>query len=339
MIYVVYGSDAFSNKEFIDRIKSEVGPKDVQEANIHSLSASDTTLSEIIGLCSFVPFLAERRLIIIEGLLTRSEGNRRRVGQLQAHNEIIGQDISQEWKEFVSSLQLIPQTTDIIFMEGQLQTSNLLLKSLAKVAVIHESKPFNRTEIQQWIRQRVNLCGKEIENPAVQLLATLIGTDLWSAANEIEKLSLYCRGARIELVDVQTLVNPTAEVNIFPAIDAAIEGNLSKALNMIGSLISKGAPTSYPLGMLGRQIRMLLVARSMTTSNSNSEQIQKRLGIKPGYAFDKTMALAKNFTEIELVKMHTILLNADLAIKTGAINEELSLQIAVAEIGNTKNLK
>ena len=338
MIYVVYGSDAFSNKGFVDRIKSEVGSKDLQEANIHSLSASDTTLSEIIGLCSFVPFLAERRLIIIEGLLTRSEGNRRRVNQLQAHNKIIEQEISEEWEKFVSSLQLIPETTDIIFMESQLQPSNLLLKSLAKIAVLHESKPLNRTEIQQWIRQRVNLFGKEIENPAVQLLATIIGTDLWSAANEIEKLSLYCHGARIERVDVQTLVNP-AGVNIFAAIDAAIEGNLSKALNMIGALISNGAPASYPLGMLARQIRMLLVAQSMTTSNSNSEQIQKRLGLNPGYAFDKTLALAKKFTEIQLVKMHTVLLNADLAIKTGAINEELSLEIAVAEISNIKNLK
>ena len=336
MIYVVYGADTFSTKEFIDEVKNTVGPKDLQEANINLINGADTTLSEIIGLCSFVPFLSERRLIIIEGLLTVLGGNQRRRRQLKEADKIIGTEASGQWGNFLSNLQIIPDTTDVIFLESDLSNSNLLLKDLATIAEVRESKPLSRNEIQQWVQKRVALFGKHIDSKALDLFTTLIGNDLWSAANEIEKLSLYCQENTIELIDVQTLVTPIAEANIFPAIDAAIEGNVPKALTILGALIAKGAPVSYPLGMLSRQIRILLITKSMITNNLDSGKIGKRLGINSSYVLQKTLALAKTFSQNQLVRMHRILLEADLSIKTGAMNDEMCLKLAVAEISSAK---
>ena len=273
---------------------------------------------------------------LIEGLLTLSGGNQRRRNQLKEADRDINEEASGQWEKFLSNLQIIPDTTDVIFLESELSNSNLLLKGLAKVAKVRESKPLNRNEIQQWIQKRLDLFGKNIESRALDLFTTLIGNDLWSATNEIEKLSLYCQGDTIELIDVQTLVTPIAEANIFPAIDAAIEGNVTKALTLLGTLISKGAPVSYPLGMLSRQIRILLITKSMISSNLNSEKIGKRLGINSSYVLQKTLALAKTFSQIQLVRMHQILLEADLSIKTGSVNDEMCLKLAVAEISSIR---
>ena len=131
-------------------------------------------------------------------------------------------------------------------------------------------------------------------------------------------------------------MTPIAEANIFPAIDAAIEGNVPKALTILGALISKGAPVSYPLGMLSRQIRILLIAKSMITNNLDSGKIGKRLGINSSYVLQKTLALAKTFSQNQLVRMHRILMEADLSIKTGSMNDEMCLKLAVAEISSAK---
>ena len=336
MIYVVHGTDTFSTKEFIDELKTTVGPKDLQEANVTSINATNTNFSEIIGLCSFVPFLSERRLIIIEGLLTSSGGNQRKRNQSKDELRTSGKEASSQWEIFVSNLQTIPATTDVIFLEDEISNSNLLLKDLAKIAEVKESRPLNRNETQRWVQQRVALLGKNIESRALDLFTTLIGNDLWNATNEIEKLSLYCNEHTIRLIDVQTIVNPIAEANIFPAIDAAIQGDATKALTILRALISKGAPVSYPLGMLARQVRILLITKSMLTSKLDSGKIGNRLGINSTYVLQKTLALAETFSQIQLVSMHQVLLEADLAIKTSSMDDEMCLELAVAEISSAR---
>lgn len=342
MIYVVYGLDTFSVKGFIDKVKSLVGPDDVRDANTTSVLVSEISLPQIIFLCSFVPFLSERRLVIVEGLLMSLEPNRRQPSRRGRTNAIdqgeptrkpLG---SNEWENFVSGLNSIPSTTDVIFSDGQLTRSNPLLKQLSQIAEIHEFKPLGRDDVQQWIRRRTSQSGTEISSQALQLLTQLIGNDLWSGANEIAKLTLHCRGNRIELADVQTLVNPIGEINIFPAIDAALVGDVKRALTILRDLIAKGAPVNYPLGMLSRQVRNLLIAKSLIDSEFEASIIRDKLGIDSPYALREIMNLARRISQTRLIKIHQVLLDTDVAIKTGSISEEISLQIAIAEICNTK---
>ena len=76
MLHILYGSDDFSIHEALDDLKSHVGPVDVLDANVTVSQASAISPGELIAMCSTVPFLAERRMIVVEGLLAQFEGQR-----------------------------------------------------------------------------------------------------------------------------------------------------------------------------------------------------------------------------------------------------------------------
>ncbi len=71
VIYVLHGEDDFSQKEFLDNLRDEVGVPELLEANTSVLAGGELTLGQLRDVCSVVPFLAERRLVVVKGLLAR----------------------------------------------------------------------------------------------------------------------------------------------------------------------------------------------------------------------------------------------------------------------------
>ena len=77
MIYLLHGQDPYSLRAFLDTLRDAVGMPDVRDANITSLSAAEADPATLAAMCQAMPFLAERRLVIIEGLLGSLAGEGR----------------------------------------------------------------------------------------------------------------------------------------------------------------------------------------------------------------------------------------------------------------------
>jgi DNA polymerase III delta subunit len=68
MLHIFYGADEFSIHEALEHLKSQVGPKDVLDANVTRSHVSAYSPQHLQALCNTVPFLAERRMVIVDGL-------------------------------------------------------------------------------------------------------------------------------------------------------------------------------------------------------------------------------------------------------------------------------
>ena len=73
MLYIFHGQNSWAMAEAVRQLEAQVGPPEVRDSNYHRLSASQTSLVEVQGYCWAVPFLAERRLVVLEGLLEMAE--------------------------------------------------------------------------------------------------------------------------------------------------------------------------------------------------------------------------------------------------------------------------
>lgn len=337
MIYLLHGEDDFSLYEALASIKDEVQPPDLRDVNTTTLDASEIRFDQLAATCDTVPFLAEKRLVVVEGLLSRFERRRPSQGRTRATPEESSPALDQ-WKEMPEYLSRVPETTDLVFVDGRLSATNSMLKAIQPHVKARAFPRPNPGQLREWIRNRAAAEGIDIDPRAVDTLAQTMGADIRAVAMELQKLSLYRPNEPISHDDVLEMVSYTKESNIFAAVDAMIEGRSEVAIGLVRQLLQSGSPPAYVLVMMARQVRLLLLAKELKARKVPAAEQGRRLGLT-GYPLRKTLKQEKMFTARRLVEIHRSLLEADLSMKTSGVGDELILDVLIAEVSSVSGVR
>ncbi len=333
MFYILYGQDDFSLNRAVDRIKADLGEPQMLSVNTTRLDGQKLALRELKESCDTTPFLSSYRLVIVDGLLRRfdPQPGKRRFGKSAATKSTnkLG-----EWEGLASYVKQMASTAVLILVDGKISGYNTLLKKLSPLAKVKTFPLLRGKGLTAWIQQRVAEEGGGIAPEAVNLLTELIGGNLWAMNNEILKLGLYAQGRSINEDDVRQLVDYAQEANIFALVDAIVVGQIETAQRMLHRLYQEGTPATYILAMITRQFRLIAQARELGSGLSR-QQIQDKLGLTSNYALDKTLNQAKLYDFEHIKRAYDKLLEADLAIKTGKYNDQLALELLVAELSTS----
>ena len=328
MIYSLSGDDDFTIRETLAGMKESVGTPDVRDVNIVTLGP-DVSLDEFTANASTVPFLADKRLVLVEGLLDRFE----RGGGRRSGSGANGKKGIAEWERLPVVLANVPESTDVVFVDGRLSASNPLLKLIQERVTARTFNPPGPRELRMWIADRARSEGAQIEERAVQMLAETIGSDLPVIASELRKLALVASGRAIAAEDVDRMVSYAQESNIFASVDAIVEGRVSEALGLVHGLLEGGSPTGYLITMIARQVRLLILAKEIGARRLSTGEASQRLRLS-GYPLRKTLYQADRFSMERLVEIHRMLLEADLAMKSTGADDELILDTLIADIAS-----
>jgi len=327
MLYILYGRDDFSLNRAVEKIKADLGDWEMVATSTTNLGGQHLTLSELRNKCGAAPFLSSHRLVIVDGLLGRFEvkQSRPRSGKGKSGNGL------GEWEGVASYIEQMPETTVLMLVDGEMKGHNPLLKKLSPLAEVRTFPLLRGRDLKAWIQRRVREEGGDITPQAVNLLAELIGGDLWAMNGEIQKLLLYSQGRPISEDDVRQLVSHIQEANIFALVDAVAEGRTELAQRILHRLYDDGVPPTYILVMITRQFRLIAQARDLERGLSRL-QIQDRLGLKSSYSLDKTLGQAKLYDFEGVKRAYDKLLETDMAIKTGKYSDKLALELLVTEL-------
>lgn len=336
MLYIFHGEDDFSRREALIKLKASLGPPEILSTNTTVLEGAELTLEELMAICNTVPFLAEHRLVIAQGLLGRyerreSRGRRRAAGR-QQKTEDLG-----EWSDTPEAIRNLPSTTALVLTDGPLGRDNPLLRLLVPLGQVKEFPSPRGQRLQRWIQERVIHSGGTISPGAIRLLAEYAGRSLWALAEEIDKLSLYANGRTIEEEDVRKLVASARDPNIFALVDAVIEGDPSKASRELHQLLRDGATSSYILAMLARQLRLLAISRDLMQRGVPGRELGSRLGVTSEYALSKILDQSGLYDLAKVTDAYERILNTDLAFKTGEVPETLALELLVVELAGPRS--
>ncbi|MFH2013444.1 MAG: DNA polymerase III subunit delta [Patescibacteria group bacterium] len=167
------------------------------------------------------------------------------------------------------------------------------------------------SELRNWIKDY----SKDIESSAIDLLIEYVGSDLWRMSNEIDKLLNYTK--KIERKDVELLVKPEFDLNIFNMVDALGDKDKKKAISLFKKHLDKGEDPFYLLSMFVYQFRNLIKVRS-----------GGKLDLHP-FVIKKTQHQARNFGIDELKKIYHSLLIIDFDSKIGKTDIKTALEMFV----------
>lgn len=327
MLYILYGEDDFSLKEALAELKEKLGAEGLGPADISVLEGNKLSLDELMAICDTIPFLAAKRMVIVDGLLSRFEQK----GRHPRTRPELG-----EWRALNGYIATMQPSTILVLVDGKLRKDNPMLKELTPRAKVREFSPVRGAALHDWVLSRLREKGGDISPTALRLLTDLVGDNLWILCNEIDKLYLYALGRRIEEGDVQLLVSYVQEANIFALVDAIIQRKAAAASRLLHQLIDGGATPPYLLFMITRQFRLLVQAKELSKQRLPTVELIGRLGVPSEYVLRRVMAQAREYSLDQLREIYDKLLDTDMSIKTGLLKGGLALDLLVADLCQVK---
>jgi len=328
VLYVLFGEDDFSLSDALRQIKKSIGDQSAIEANTSVLEGRQLSPDQLAGVCGAVPFLAEKRLVIINGLLQRFETKAK-----ATRKKTTAKNGKQDgFKTFAEYFGSIPETTVLVLVDGKIKPANPLLRELTGRATVKAFPLPNYQKLRQWTKARVEAGGGTISQEAVELLARFVGSNLWIMSNEIDKLLAYADGQRIKEADVKNLVSYVQEGNVFAMVDAILEHRAGAAEQLLQQLLQQGEAPTQLLYMISRQVQRIVRAKELTMQGKSSSEIQRTLGLQFDFIVQRTMEQVKKNTQERLRFAYHRILEADISIKTGRYEPELTLNMLIAEL-------
>ncbi len=316
--YLLHGDNHLRLQEEVRRMRDQMN--DDAGLSVSEFEGANTSVPEVINAVSSVPFLADRRLVIVRGLLAHIT----RKGA--------GETGKQAAARLLEALPLLPAWARLVLVEGETLPENDRFVRLAHEHPTGFVRAFTvPKDTTEWIVKRAAQdYGAAIEQRAAYALAQITGPDLPRADSELAKLAAYVNGERaISEADVALLTPYLAEVRIFDMVDAMAEGRGEKALTELHTLL--GPQEQDPFGvfsMIARQFRLLLLAKE----HGSRAGLEAVLDTKSKFVADKADRQARFFSLRQLEDIYRVIQDYDYQIKTGKIDIELALDLIVAGV-------
>jgi DNA polymerase-3 subunit delta len=187
------------------------------------------------------------------------------------------------------------------------------------------------SELYQWLTREARHLGKNLTLAAAQRLVEMVGDNLAELSQELEKLALFA-GPEATLSSglVRQLASHSRTYNIFALVDALGEPGCQARLASLGHLLDLGEPPAKILGMLARQVRLLI--RVKEGVKANPAELARSLKVPQGVV-KRLGQQAARFSEAALQAHLGVLHQVDYRLKTSTGSPRLWLEWAVLRMG------
>jgi DNA polymerase-3 subunit delta len=306
-VYYFYGEESF----FPDLLQDEILkllPPEQRDFNLDILYGNEVSPSKALGVARSYPMMSELRIVLI-----------REFNQIATGNEDGGS--INDFAHFIEQ----PNPSAILCMvdekvpDKRTQFGKALVNSKNVGLYGFDLLPDYKLPdwVNDWVRHKYK---KEIEPPAAQIMAQLVGNHLQLLSTEIDKVCTFVdTSERITVEDVKKIIGSYREYSVIELKDALLERNSEKSLQIAEQMLHKSNADAgeviRSVGFLYSVFSNIWQVKRLEERGLNSRQIQSELDIKSDYYFKRLSGEAKNYRLADLPRIFEAFLDADKAAK------------------------
>ena len=308
-IYLLYGEERYLKRQYRDRLKSALGCEG-DTMNTHFYEGKETPVGEVIDLAETMPFLADRRVIFIENSGLFKSGGEKLAEYLAAPAE----------------------TTCFVFTESEVDKRSKLFKTVQSKGYAADFAVQDETTLKRWIAGMLKREGMRVTENTVNLFLLKTGTDMDHISMELEKLICYCMGRDVvEEADVEAVCTTRISNHIFDMINAIADKQQKKAMKLYYELLALKEPPMRILFLLARQCNVLLQVKELKAKGFDQKSIGSKVGLPP-FVAGKYITQSGKFRMSDLKSAVEQCVEAEEAVKTGRLNDVLSVELLIMSI-------
>lgn len=308
-VYVLYGQEAYLQKQYRDKlVEALMGDGDAM--NCQHVQGKDFSVPQLIDFAETMPFFAERRVIVMES-----------TGVLKSGGEELANYFAQPC-----------ETTTWILVESECDKRSKLFKAADKAGLCVEFATQDETTLKRWILGILKKEEKQITGQTLECFLDKTGTDMNIIRLELEKLLCYTMEKPvIERADVEAVCITRITGHIFDMVDAIGVRDRQKALALYNELQALREPPIRILFLIGRHMNILLQIKDLKKRGTDNKTMAGKIGVPP-FAVAKYLKQAGLYKTSQLKYALERCIQADEAIKTGALQDKMSVELLIFEL-------
>ncbi len=307
-VYLLTGEERFLVSKYKEKLINAIGSPD-DTMNTAFYEGKDLNQAQIIDLAETMPFLVERRLIVISGSgLFKSGG-----------------DTLADYMESVN------ETTHFVFVEEEIDKRSRLYKAVVKKGHVAEFAAQTENDLLMWIGTLLQRNGKKITPANAKYLLQKVGFDMTNLSSELEKLICYAYERDvIEKEDIDEICITQITNHIFEMTDAISTGDIRHAMDLYYDLLALKEPPMRILYMISKQYNQLLQIRALKSKGYSNKEIATIAGIHP-YVVDKNASKASKYSTEALKAKINACIEAEEVVKTGMMDEKIAVELVILQ--------
>ncbi len=308
-IYLLCGEEDYLRQQYKDNIVNALLPER-DSMNRSDYSGNKIPIKEVIDLAQTLPFLSERRVILI-------------------HESGFFKDSVSD--EFVDYMNQIPDSTYFVFSEKQVDKRSKLFKAVKKNGYVCEFEKQSQETLTKWVLGIIKREGKQITNQGLDAFFDRVGNSMTMIQTELSKLLAYTLERNIiEIQDVEAICVEQIQNRIFDMINHVAKRQQKEALKLYYDLLALKEPPMKILSLLTRQFHMLYQVKRLRERGFDAKIIAKNIGVAD-FIVSKYIMQAQMFKANELRTAFEECVQAEEDIKTGKIPDLIAVELLLFE--------
>ncbi|MDP7247844.1 MAG: DNA polymerase III subunit delta [Candidatus Peribacteraceae bacterium] len=269
------------------------------EENLLRFDAKKTTIRSILDEIAVAPFIAENRLVIVDGAIKCSKD---------------------EAKSLIA--QIHPQVVLLFIVFIDSSKKSKFPAGMKEIEKISQHKIFgllNRNQLLQWMDSVCKEFDSSITPEAKNLLIEISGDDQDMLTQELNKLSLYAYNKPITSQHVLDLAVTAGEREVWHLLDLLGSGKVEEGIMFAESLIARG---DDPAGMWGIFVwsitRLTLIWTAVQDGIVHPAAVCREAGV-PFPTARALLPCARSLSKESLTRIVDLVARMDKDLKTGIL--------------------
>ena len=316
-VYLLHGEEPFLIHHGGAWLQESVLAGAVADFNLDRFDARESVkAARVVEVCRTLPMMAARRMVRV------------------MHAEALLKDRNAAQAEILLTYLKDPDPSTCLVLQAhdKIKKNTKVYKAIAASGLVYEAKTPYERELTGWVAAQAQGRGRVLRADAAAFLITAVGRDLSGLDSAVERLCLYVpESDPIELRHVEEVVGHTRARTIWELLDAITDRDVAKALAQVHELLSQGENPLGLLAMITRQVRQLVIGRSVRARGADAKAVAQAAGVPPFKAQSFIRQLDR-YRGDELIQALDRLSQADQALKRSKLPAELLLEAAVLDV-------
>ena len=281
-----------------------------QDMNFSLFIGAPLDVASVVDIASSVPFLAERRVVLIEN----------------------AKAFSKEDSALIQCVKNLPDSTYMIFTEATKPEKKGLYNAIKETGHIAEINEQPQGFVENWVVRQISESGKRISKAALETLIMRTGLDRMRLSNEIEKIIAYKGDEQdIKVEDITALVSQDPKDQVFKMIDAIADKKCELAMRYYTDLLELKVSPQKILSLMERHIRILYQVKDLRSKGFASNAIVESVKDVKKFAVNKYISQAQKFSMKDITNCLTDCVDMNLESRTGAISDRLAVEMIIVK--------
>lgn len=319
-VYLIYGEESYLKEHYVNKLKDQVVEPAFADFNFHRYEGKNTAIDEILKDAEMLPMMAQYSFILVHDYpLDKSAA-----------------DVS-SLKEFFKD---IPETCVLVFWYDSIEVDTkknskwkTIEAAFAKAGSAVNLEKRTESDLARLVVSSAKKRGCTVDSGNARYLISVVGSDIKTIFNELEKICGYVGEGEITKKDIDNLAVKCLQARVYDLSKFILQGNSDGAYNVLNVLFTQKEDAIKILAVISSCYVDMYRAKCAKAANENEMTLKDYFSYKGREFLIRNAARdCRNISFESLRRAIDILSNTDELLKSTSVDKNLLLEETVAKL-------